>query len=184
LVHFHLELGDFEDCNIEYPNAELLKPPYKFVIEGKILQTVIQKWDEKVVALVDFDKTFEHSLFFNIKLISYNWEMPSEIWAEFDKEEESSFFSLLENRSYILDLSLLISENNFQELEKYECKLEYEKKDILISNPNIINIGTEKDNRRYKLITKSIDSTESFDYVKFLSLKKITMIVKLNFMKL
>jgi len=171
LHHFNLELGDFILCDVEYAPRESM-PPFKFVSEGSIKTFRIISWIEKVQELVAFDASFERKLFFNVRLNNHGQYGSSYVETPFDKEEEASYFRLSEGQSYILDLSIYISEKDVEEIEKYECKLDYDKKDILISNPSSIIIGTQKDNRRYNLVTKGVDSIRSYDYLKIISGKK------------
>lgn len=171
LIHFNLELTEFVDATVNYP-AVNLRPPYVFVEYGSIATSVYKPWYEKVEDLVRFDASFENSLFFNIKLLDFREGHPTSIDIPFDKDEEASSYKLSEGKSYILDLSIMISDQNFLDLEKYECKLVYDEKDIMISNPDNIVIGTQKDNRRYKLVTKSIENVRSFDYLKIIATKK------------
>jgi hypothetical protein len=171
LYHFHLELGDFVDPVVTHPAVQS-SPPYLFVNYGTIQSYVQKHWYEKVEALVNFDPSFKEAVFYNVKLLRYDGGTPTYINIPFDKEEEASFYRLSETNSYVIDLSILISDNDTKELEKYECKLEYDQKDFLISNPSTIVIGAQKDNRRYKLITKSIENHHSFDYLKIIATKK------------
>lgn len=171
LHHFNLELGDFIACDVDYPAKELM-PPFKFVFEGSIKTFQTISWIEKVEGLVTFDSSFKKQLFFNVRVTNYNQDGNNYVETPFDKREETSFFRLSEGESYILDLSIYISEDDVKEIEKYECKLEYDKKDILISNPSSIIIGTQKDNRRYNLVTKAVDNIRSYDYLKIISGKR------------
>jgi hypothetical protein len=171
LHHFNLELGDFIICDITYPASHSM-PPFKFVSEGSLNTVKTVSWIEKIEELVAFDASFKEKLFFNVRVNAYNEESGGFVETPFDKREETSYFGLSEGQSYILDLSIYISEENEKEIEKYECILEYDKKDILISNPSSIVIGSQKDNRRYNLVTKAVENIRSYDYLKIISGKK------------
>jgi hypothetical protein len=169
LHHFNLELGDFVQGEPVYPDKNSM-PPYEFVSEGNIGSHKNVSWIEKVEELVRFDSSFKSQLFFNVMILNNSNQYDnSYVETLFDFGEEKSYFRLSESQSYILGLSIFISETDLKEIEKYECRLEYDKKDLLISNPNSIVIGTQKDNRRYTLVTKAVEGIKSFDYLKIVS---------------
>jgi len=172
LIHFNLELGDFINPVIEFPSPENL-PPYKFVSEGEVIILNPVRWYEKVESLVKFDNRFDSALFFNFNLTEYFGIWPNSVECRYDSEEETSSFILSEGKSYIIELAILISDSRQDQLESYECLFDYDKNDILITNPRTVIIGTKKDNRRYRLISKSISNIHSFDYLKLISRKKI-----------
>ena len=173
LIHFSLELKGFIDNSalIDFPPADS-RPPYIFVNNGTIRTSPGTYWYQKVDDLVVFDPSFKNSLFYHINLKKFDYGMPVGIDMPFDNEEETTLFQLSEGDSYILDLSILISDPEVKEFEKYECNLEYDQKDILISNPSSIVIGAQRDNRRYKMVTKSIENVHSFDYLKVIASKR------------
>lgn len=171
LIHFYLELGDFINPVIKYPSQGSL-PPYKFVTEGEISLLNPVQWYEKIERLVAFDESFKDSLFYNFNLKKYIGRWPDSVECRYDFQEETSCFRLSEGKSYIIELAILISDLRQDQLENYECLFEYDKNDILITNPSTVIIGTKKDSRRYRLITKSISNIHSFDYLKLISRKR------------
>lgn len=69
LIHFNLELGDFVNPKINYPEPDDL-PPFKMLSEGSVSIINSIAWHEKVENLVSFDSTLTEALFYNFKLIS------------------------------------------------------------------------------------------------------------------
>ncbi|WP_431213837.1 hypothetical protein ACQ86N_02755 [Puia sp. P3] len=171
LVHFSLELAEFINCDVVFPVEQFAKPPYQFVCEAQVTTIVSTNWHSKIEQLVSFDDTLCGHLFYYFEIKQLVGGESYAVDPGFDSHDDASYFSVREGESYQLDLSIYISESNAADFEKYECKLEYDQKDFLISNPSSIVIGTEKDNRRYKLVTKSIDGVQSFDYLKILAQK-------------
>lgn len=172
LYHFNLELKDFVDPEMALPDPSLL-PPFYFVSEGeiKINRTTIP-WHKKVEALVTFDPRLKDSIFYHFNLVKYSGGFADSVECLFDKEEESSYFKLYEGEEYIIDLSMMITDASTDNLELYECALDHDNSDIMITNPRSIVLGTKKDNRRYRLITKPMTTPNSFDYLRILSQKK------------
>jgi hypothetical protein len=171
LVHFGLELMEFVKCEVDYPSDLHMAPPYQFVSHADLKKLEFISWYEKIEELVKFDRSFENHLFYyvEIKQTLNGYKQPVD--PGFDSDEEAGYLRVCEGKPYQLDLSIYISETNPENYEKYECKLEYNQKDFIISNPSNINIGTQRDNRRYKLVTKNIDSVRSFDYLKIIAQK-------------
>jgi hypothetical protein len=129
-------------------------------------------WHKKIENLVAFDNSLKDSIFYNFSLVEYNAGFPESVECRFDPEEEASFYKLSEGKEYIIELSMLISDDDIKNPELYECALDHDNSDIMITNPRNISIGTRKDNRRYRLITKSITTTNSFDYLRIIAQKK------------
>jgi|GEM_PF-1314131 len=171
LVHFSLQLEEFITCDVAYPADPGKIPPRQFVSHADLKTFTRISWHKKIEELVNFDNNFQESLFYYVQINKTKNGGVVSIDPRFDPYEEASYFKISEGRPYQLDLSIYISETNADDFEKYECKLEYNQKDFVISNPSSIIIGTQMDNRRYKLVTKTIDTVKSFDYLKLIAQK-------------
>jgi len=176
LVHIFLKLNRFiETKNIptqELHNANHNLPPHKFIYKINEYSSSIVEWHDKVKKLVSFDKYFQDHLFFNINVRHSEKNYREQVEISYDDTENSSYFELLEDKNYLLDLAIFNSSTDKSKFEDFSLKLSYASENFFITNPESISIGADADNRSYKIITKDIKSVSSSAYLKFQSFNK------------
>jgi hypothetical protein len=175
LLHVFLKLGAFIESSTlpiqVLNNANQDIPPHKFIFNVPAWTSNIAEWHQKVKGLVAFDNDFNNHLFFNVN-IRYAEEFSSgQVEISYDRIEDSSYFELLEDKNYMLDVAIYNSSQNINQFEDYTLKLFYDSDDFFVTNPENISIGADADNRKYKLVTKDINSPTSSAYLKFQSFK-------------
>lgn len=179
LVHFYLQVGNF--CSTEFdPLAQTNMPPTKFVSKLFVKQTQKADWHDIIDSI---KSSFPNELFYRFKvkrelkkdkcheflkkIREFVGIKAKEFGIEFDEIDKQSFYRLNDEEDYYLETAFYDTEvnesNNYHNLRIKSLNDQL----ISVSSPEIIKIESRKDNRVYKIFTKSISSSSTNTYLTF-----------------
>ncbi|MCG8402126.1 MAG: hypothetical protein MJA84_11080 [Firmicutes bacterium] len=159
LVHFYLKLRGFSVYTLQNDNPKDNFPPYKFVSKIKLTQHNTCPW----IDIIDQIKHhFQGVLFFKINGIKKSYDQL--IYPMFNKKEKQSNYNLDEEQDYILNMSFFDNSGGENALQ-----IKDNRNVLFITSPDIIKIGSIKDDRKYRIITHTLDVRETTTFLSFIS---------------
>jgi hypothetical protein len=165
-VHIYLKLKNLKTLTIGNNPANLM-PPNKFVTELELIDGAEVKWHQIIDTIKD---SFKNQLFYKFKIVDK--KSNKAIDPEYDKIEKQSFYKLSDEKSYALEMAFYDTEPGTSD-DYHSIRVTPMDTDLVkVVAPANIDLETRRDNRVYSIFTRTLNSSNSFTYINFETLKK------------
>ena len=164
LYHFYLELKEFKAFTIDPLSDAACIPPKCLVSELNIQQTEGENFYERIEKLKNY---FPDQLFTKVDIVDP--KCGNIIYPVFEEADGNSIYDLSDETEYSFKIDFVHTSDILNScIENIPVLVIEDKSDqIVINSDSYIDIGTNLDNRYFKIVTKSMSSYKNSSFLNF-----------------